>query len=251
MKNRMYLCRIGFADLLTSSAFALAVFILPFVGQVLASSQSPRGLGNVVSIQKRADGLYDVECDYGITETGITSQDLFSGNVCEALEGLRKITFAGMTFAGSCQLSQIDFVPGIVGTKIAITSLAISKKDVIKGCSITNKFTIPRGYKLGLKSFNLSVSLDDWQEGEGLQILFNGGETDGIKQQRKVEKSGRSVVSVDLSQYFYTPCATKEKPTQQLAYDLLLNPANNKMKIAGTAGVYTIEFTDAKLLRCD
>lgn len=232
--------------------FAAAVTItsLMCTGQALAEDTEFRGIGNIVSVTKLNDGMYEVKCDYGSTET-ITAEELFSGNVCEAVEGLGRVTFKGMTFAGSCQLSQIDFVPGIVGTKIAITSLAISNKDVIKGCSITNRFTIPRGYQLGLKSFNLSVSLDDWQEGEGLVILFNGGEKSGVKQQRQVEQSGSSIVKVDLSRYFYTPCATKDRPTQQLAYDLLLNPSNNKMKVAGTAGVYTIEFTDAKLLRCD
>lgn len=215
-----------------------------------APSDQPRGLGNIVSIEKRADGMFTVTCDYGDTET-VSRDELYSGNVCEAVEGLRKTTFAGMTFSGSCQLSKIDFVKGVVGTKIAIVSLAISKRDVIAGCSITNRFTIPNGYQLGLRSFNLSVSLDNWQEGEGLQIMFNGGETGGVKQQKNVEQSGASIVKVALSRYFYTPCATKEQPSQQLAYDLLLNPANNKMKVAGTAGVYTIEFTDAKLLRCD
>lgn len=238
MKNRMI--------------FAIAGILVSFAGAKAedAGNDSLRGIGNIVEITKRPDGLYDVRCDYGEKEQGITAKDLYSGNVCEGVEGLKKVGFAGMTFAGSCQLSHIDFNKGVVGTKISIVSLAISKKDVVKGCSITNKFSIPRGYRLGLKSFNLSVSLDDWQEGEGLEILFNGGESGGVKQQRQVEKSGSSIVKVNLSRYFYTPCASDKRPEQQLAYDLLLNPAHNKMKVAGTAGVYTVEFTDAKLMRC-
>lgn len=228
------------------SAIGLAMSLV----MTSAYADAPDGLGNIVEIIKRDDGLFDVRCDNGDVEKAITAKDLYSGNVCEGTEGLKKVTFAGMGFAGSCQLSNIEFAKGVVGTKISIVSLSISDKDVIKGCSITNKFTIPRGYQLGLKSFNLSVSLDDWQEGEGLQILFNGGETNGVKQQREVAKSGRSTVKVNLSRYFYTPCASEDKPTKQLAYDLLLNPANNKMKVSGTAGVYTIEFTDAKLRRC-
>lgn len=241
MKNRMNL------PMPVTIMGSLIAALLP----ASAALGSPTGIGDIAEIHKRPDGLYDVTCDYGAKETGLTAKDIYTGNVCEAIAGLKKVEFKGMSFAGSCQLSNIDFASGVAGTKISIVSLAISKKDVVKGCSITNKFMIPRGYKLGLKSFNLSVSLDNWQEGEGLQILFNGGETGGVKQEKQVEKSGRSVVPVSLSRYFYTPCATEKRPTQQLAYDIILNPTQNKMKVAGTAGVYTIEFTDAKLLRCN
>lgn len=224
-----------------------SLYLLAISTSALGSSQ---GAGDIASVEKRTDGLYDVTCSYGDVERGVSRADVLAGNVCEAVEGLKSASVSAMDFDGGCSTHRYKIEDGIVGSEIGLTGFKLTRKDFNKGCTAKVSFKIPVGYKLGLKTIDIHLSLNDIAKGESVDVRFSAG-NGGAAVTKTASAEGDSSVRLDLPQAVFSACATDKSNTRSITFDLLAMPNVGKRKLKGTASIYSAKLQSASLARCE
>lgn len=208
------------------------------------------GVSDIASVEKREDGLYDVTCAYGVVEKGLTRQDIVDGNVCEAVKGLQRVTVPSMEFSGHCATHYYSIKEGLADSDIALTGFRLTAADFSKGCSADLNFRLPPGYKIGLRSVQLSVSTERLREEDSVDVRFSAGNS-GISKTTTIDSNGDSKVAVELPEEVFSSCATEKATKRRVTLDLVLNPNGGKGKIGGSARVTNVRLMSATLQRCD
>lgn len=225
------------------------LIIAALVGST-ASAGPISGLGDVVGIDLRADGLYDVTCSSGEVEKGVSRADLFAGRVCEEVRTLDEVSVKGMDFSGDCSSSSFYVEDKIIGSRIRFVGFALTPNDYMKGCSGTASFKVPEGYKLGVKSFKVGLALEDWRAGDSADLLVSAGNTGKNKVGIALTEPKQKTAEIDLPETAYSACSKEKNRVVQIAYDLIVNPNKGKKKAKGTASIYQLELASVELKRC-
>lgn len=216
-----------------------------------ASASPLSGLGDVIGIELRTDGRYNVSCVGGEIERGVSKKELFAGRVCEEVSALDEVSVKGMDFSGDCSSSSFYIEDKLIGSRIHFVGFTLSPQDYMKGCSGTAKFKVPEGYKLGVKSFKFGLELEDWKAGDSADLLVSAGNTGKNKVGIAITEPEQKSVAVDLPETAYSACSTGKNRGVQIAYDIIVNPNKGKKKAKGTASIYRLDLASVELKRCE
>lgn len=206
------------------------------------------GAGDIASVEKREDGLYNVTCSYNQVERGVSRADILAGRVCHAVEGLGEVSVSSMNFAGGCSTYNYDIKDGMVGSELWLMGVELTSKDSFVGCTAQLTFKLPAGYKMGLKSFKIGVVAKELAEADAVDVRLSAG-SDGAAATHTVDSDGETKTNIDLPKLVYSGCAKESSPKQHIEIDLLLLPKKGKIK--GSTLVHSIELISAALARCE
>lgn len=222
-----------------------SLLLLAISTSALGSSQ---GAGDIASVEKREDGLYDVTCSYNKLEKGVSRADILAGRVCHAVEGLKEVSVKGMNFAGGCSTQNYEIEDGVVDSELWLMGIRLTSKDAFVGCTAQISFKLPAGYKIGLQKFQLGVVTKGLVEGDAVDIRLSAG-NEGTAASHTADSDIDAKLNFDLPKTVFSRCAKEGSRKQSIEIDFLLLP--KKGKIAGTTIVNSAKLLSAALERCD
>lgn len=214
----------------------------------LSTAALGHGVGDIVSLEKRADGRYDVTCSYDQVERGVTRADILAGRVCHAVQGLQEVSVPRMSYSGGCSTHNYEIKDGVVDSDIWLTGIELTSKVFSVGCTAQITFQLPAGYKIGLKSFELGVLAKGLAETDAVDVRLSAG-NEGTAATHTVESDGDTKVKFDLPKAVFSRCAKEGERKQSIEIDFLLFPKKGKIK--GNTLVHSAKLLSASLARCD
>lgn len=225
------------------------------VGALLLSSFGfSYGRDDVQGFKFREDGKLDVECKYGEVEKGVSLKDYYQGNVCEAFSGLAKVKLMGMRTGGGCGVASFTMKQRIVDSVFRIKNLSTDKSptgDQEALCSFFSKFSVPKGYKFGMKAMDVHLESTGLKETDEILVNLTAGMREKLATEKVFFGNVKEVSSFVLSDYFYTGCATDADKGFEVNFNWTIGPRDESATIEGKSKISRIVIKDARLVRCD
>lgn len=221
---------------------------------VASSTGYAFGRDDVQSFKFREDGKLDVECKYGETEKGISLKDYYLGNVCEAYSGLAKVKLMGMRAGGGCGVYSFSMKQNILGSTFRIRDLSTGDSqtgDQTALCTFFSKFSVPKGYKFGIKAMDINLESVGLKESDEVLVNLSGGMREKLEAEEVFKGNLKKVSSFVLSDYFYTGCSSEDRKAFEINFNWTIGPRDDEATIDGKSKITKIIIKDARLVRCD
>lgn len=209
------------------------------------------GLGEIAKVEKRSDGLYNVVCDYGDVEVGLSIQDILSGRVCEQGSKAKLVKLLSMKTYGPCSIRKYEQSDKFTYSNVGYDNFKLKGNKRYDGCINTSYYKVPAGYRIAFKKVEAHMYVSDDQVYD-VELIMSGDQSDGQPLMKKVikDKGAKSHV-FQFEAPIMSSCEEIDPTISKLVLATFAAVNSETMEIAGSVSVASIAIKDPYVVKCE